>query len=150
MGSEEIDGQKSEHYKLGFDKNKAKAFTKEIIVLESIKPALNECDFKEKDLIDAIDEVSDSLGELRKKDGKIQIETWVNKKTRRPTKLSVNVGDKDVTMDVFMKTKFDAKELSIEKPKDAVEFKALMKDIETLMTGSGTDSLSSPSSALSL
>ena len=133
MGTEEINGQKSEHYKLGFDTDKAKSFSNDLFSLESVKPVAKTCKVEAKDMAEAIDQAQSKVEKLRKKDGKMQVEMWVNKETRRPTKVGVNGDGSGMSVNFSTATQFDAKDLAIQKPKDVVEFKSLVKDIEALM-----------------
>lgn len=149
MGAEDINGQKSEHYKLGFDAQKAKTFTKDTLGLTSVKPAVEACDISEEDVISAITTLDTTIDELRDNGGALQFEAWINKKTRRPTKVSVSGNRASIVMDLVVATKFDAQDVAIQKPQDVIEFTTLMKDIETLM-GSQSDTLAAPSVPLSL
>ena len=84
-------------------------------------------------MAEAIDQAQSTVEKLRKKDGKMQVEMWVNKETRRPTKVGVNGDGSGMSVNFSTATQFDAKDLAIQKPKDVVEFKSLVKDIEALM-----------------
>lgn len=135
MGNEVIDGQKSEHYKLGFDSNSAKSFSKDVLAMESVKPLMKACDITEKDITEGFEEAKKSSQDLSEKNGKLQLEVWINKKMKRPTRMGVSGGDKSVSVSFFANPQFNVKDISIQKPDSSTDLMTLSKDIEALMGG---------------
>ena len=68
---------------------------------------LNLPDITEKDITEGFEEAKKSSQDLSEKNGKLQLEVWINKKMKRPTRMGVSGGDKSVSVSFFANPQFD-------------------------------------------
>lgn len=144
LSKENIDGESSYHYKLDLNEKASVNFAKEIIKLESFKTVQKACEIKQEDLDRELKSIEDTAKEQKKGDQPQPVfELWVGSKTRRPTKVKVTMDDKELTMELIANIKIDAKDVSVEKPKDSTSIMELKQEIEELLgTSLGSTSTS--------
>lgn len=130
LGSESISGEKSFHYKLDFNNQAAENFAKQVINLESFAEVKRDCELDEEKIADGFKE-GDS--KTKKDDVKPVVELWVGKKSRRPTKFRVAASDKEFAVDFDTTVKFDAKDVTIEKPSSSISITDLKDEIQGIM-----------------
>lgn len=131
MGSESIDGENSFHYKIDFNDQQAAGFAKQIIELPSMATVKKDCKLSEETLNNSLKNETAFGSTSNAK--KPTVELWVSKSSHRPTKFQVTSNDSNLTLNFNAQIKLNAKDVTIEKPTDAVSISDLQSEIEKLI-----------------
>ncbi len=123
-----IDGDTNFHYLIDFNDKHAQQFIKSAVKLQSFKQVVEDCDID-------IEDIGKTNSSSEDKPEEVKFELWVSTNTRRFTKIRVQVSDKELTLDFDSKVKFDAQNVTIEKPSEFITIEQLQNDIQALMLG---------------
>jgi len=130
LPAESVDGDKSFHYKLDLNKEAGARFVKELATLDSFKDVKQECKVKQEDLDKSLKKIEEGK---EKSNTKPIIELWVSKKTRHITRTLIKVDDKEAEFTMSANAKIDARNLSVEVPKDSIKIEDLKAEFESAM-----------------
>ncbi len=123
-GKDNVDADKSFHYKINFDNDKGTSFTKELMGLESFKEVVSACEIKEEDFTNN-QNYSSQLDNTT-------TELWVNAKSRRFNKITTNYKNKTLTMDFASTINFDNKNIQVQKPSSFITIDEIKSDAEAI------------------
>lgn len=132
LTTEKVADEDSFHYKLDFNNKAAVSFAKQVVALDSFKTLKADCDISDSKIDDSLKaDTTDKTGDV-----KPVVELWVSKSTRRPTKFRVSGQDKDMTLDFSSQFKFNATNITIDKPSNAESINDLKADFEKILPSS--------------